>query len=171
MAGAINVDIVAQMLTLTINISRGEVFGDACFPERDERRSYTHEDATGEETIVWYVQTTDKRPKRIGCQVPHDDGIVAASAAGGDAPFVELTPEVCRRRISRGRWNIDASGKTRSRMRARASSFACGAKSEAASERIGCRGNHATSMRSTSSARRTRCGLRSMVRRVVTCTY
>ncbi|MGG1948628.1 hypothetical protein AB1286_28130 [Trinickia sp. NRRL B-1857] len=65
----------------------------AFFPGSDERRSADKARTLGEESIVWYVQTVETRPKRIGCQVRGDDGMLSACTGDASVPFVQLTPE------------------------------------------------------------------------------
>jgi len=65
----------------------------AFFPGTDERQSPDNNRTIGEESIVWYVQTVDTRPKRIGCQVRGEDGMLSASSGEASLPFVQLKPE------------------------------------------------------------------------------
>lgn len=65
----------------------------AFFPGSDDRECVDKERAQGEESIVWYVQTAETRPKRIGCQVRGDDGMLSACTGGVSVPFVQLKPE------------------------------------------------------------------------------
>lgn len=65
----------------------------AFFPAADELKPALPEKAAGGESIVWYVQTADTRPKRIGCQVRGDGGLSLASEGDAAVPFVQLQPE------------------------------------------------------------------------------
>ncbi|WP_116138614.1 hypothetical protein [Trinickia diaoshuihuensis] len=64
----------------------------AFFPAAGGReRAAPRTKATGDESIVWYVQTADTRPRRIGCRV--QSGATPAAGPGVSAPFVRLEPE------------------------------------------------------------------------------
>lgn len=65
----------------------------AFFPAQDSRRTPDVNDAKGDECVIWYVQTTDSLPKRIGCEVRRDNDTLLTCAAGGSPSFVELIPK------------------------------------------------------------------------------